>query len=198
MRSSAALAPAHAAGASSPGAWRPSCSHGRCGGVAASAVCISLSRCQARVSSLRAIAMVESAYLAVWRWPRGWRRSPGDRLAVCAAWFMAHRSHTEPCPGCARAGPSAPSRTRSASGRPSWPACGAAEPGDIADLGHHHQRGELPDAEQRRERLDPRVGLGVLVQLGVEPLGQPAPAECGLERYRGPCGQVRGFPRNDL
>ena len=44
--------------ASSPGAWRPSRLHGRRGGVPASAACISVSRCQARVSSLRAIAMV--------------------------------------------------------------------------------------------------------------------------------------------
>jgi hypothetical protein len=40
MRSSAALAPAHAARASSPGAQRPSRSHGRRGGVLASAGCI--------------------------------------------------------------------------------------------------------------------------------------------------------------
>jgi hypothetical protein len=58
MRSSAARAPAHAARASSPGAWRPSCLHDRCSGVLASAACICDSRCQARVSSLRAIAMV--------------------------------------------------------------------------------------------------------------------------------------------
>ena len=58
MRSSAALAPAHAARTSSPGAWRPSRLHGRRGGVLASAACKSLSRYQARVSSLRAIAMV--------------------------------------------------------------------------------------------------------------------------------------------
>jgi hypothetical protein len=44
--------------ASSPGAWRPSRLHGRRGGVLASAACISESRCQARVSSLREIAMV--------------------------------------------------------------------------------------------------------------------------------------------
>ena len=44
--------------AGAPGAWRPSCLHGRGGGVPASAGCISDSRCQARVSSLRATAMV--------------------------------------------------------------------------------------------------------------------------------------------
>ncbi len=44
--------------ASSPGAWRPSRLHGRRGGVLASAACISDSRCQARVSSLRETAMV--------------------------------------------------------------------------------------------------------------------------------------------
>ncbi len=44
--------------ASSPGAWRPSRLHGRRGGVLASAACSSASRCQARVSSLRATAMV--------------------------------------------------------------------------------------------------------------------------------------------
>ena len=37
---------------------RPSRFHGRRSGVLASAACISASRCQARVSSLRAIAMV--------------------------------------------------------------------------------------------------------------------------------------------
>jgi hypothetical protein len=39
-------------------AWRPSRHYGRRGGVLASAACIWLSRCQARVSSLRAVAMV--------------------------------------------------------------------------------------------------------------------------------------------
>ena len=88
-RSSAALAPAHAAGASVPGVWRPSRLHGRRGGVLASAGCIWSSRCQARVSSLRAIAMVANS---------------GDRLAVWAAWLSTQRSQAEPClsvpPGC--------------------------------------------------------------------------------------------------
>ena len=44
--------------ASSPGAWRPSRLHGRRGGVLASVACSSASRCQARVTSLRATAMV--------------------------------------------------------------------------------------------------------------------------------------------
>jgi hypothetical protein len=46
----------------------------------------------------------------------------------------------------------------------------AAEPGDVADLSHHDQRGELPDAGQRPEHLDPRVGDGSLVQLAVDPV----------------------------
>jgi hypothetical protein len=57
-RSSAAQAPAHAARTSVPGAWRPSRLHGCRGGAPAPAACMSESRCQARVSSLRAIAMV--------------------------------------------------------------------------------------------------------------------------------------------
>ena len=44
--------------ASSPGAWRPSRLHGRRSGVLASPGSISASRCQARVRSLREIAMV--------------------------------------------------------------------------------------------------------------------------------------------
>ena len=47
---------------------------------------------------------------------------------------------------------------------------GAAEPGDVADLGEHDQRGELADAGQRGQHLDPRVCLGVLAHLGVEPV----------------------------
>ena len=43
---------------SAPGAWRPSRLHGRRSGAFVSVACISLSRCQARVSSLRATAMV--------------------------------------------------------------------------------------------------------------------------------------------
>jgi hypothetical protein len=41
-----------------PGAWRPSRFHGRRSGVVVSVSCMPASRCQARVSSLRAIAMV--------------------------------------------------------------------------------------------------------------------------------------------
>jgi hypothetical protein len=44
------------------------------------------------------------------------------------------------------------------------------KPGDVADLGQHDQRGELPDARQRGQHLDPRVGLGVQAQLGVDPV----------------------------
>ena len=40
----------------------------------------------------------------------------------------------------------------------------------MSPISEHHQRGELPDAGQRPEHLDPRVGYGVLVQLAVEPL----------------------------
>jgi hypothetical protein len=47
---------------------------------------------------------------------------------------------------------------------------GTAEPADIADLGDHDQRGELPDAGQRPQHLDLRVSLGVLVQLPVDPV----------------------------
>jgi hypothetical protein len=55
---------------------------------------------------------------------------------------------------------------------PAGQLAGAAEPGDVTDLGHHDQRGELPDAEQRPQYLDPRVGLGAGVQLAVDPVGQ--------------------------
>jgi hypothetical protein len=41
-----------------PGAWRPSRLHGRRGGSFVLLACMSASRCQARVSSLREIAMV--------------------------------------------------------------------------------------------------------------------------------------------
>ncbi len=56
--------------------------------------------------------------------------------------------------------------------RPGGQLAGVGEPGDVADLGHHDQRGELPDAGQRPQCLDPQVGLGVLVQFAVEPAGQ--------------------------
>ncbi len=46
----------------------------------------------------------------------------------------------------------------------------AAEPADVADLGHHDQCGELPDPRQRPERLDSGIGPGVLVQLTVDPV----------------------------
>ena len=56
--------------------------------------------------------------------------------------------------------------------RPGGQLAGIGEPGDVADLGHHDQRGELPDAGQRPEHLDSRVGLGAGVQLPVDPAGQ--------------------------
>ena len=52
---------------------------------------------------------------------------------------------------------------------PAGQLAGAAEPGDAADLGHHDQGGELPDAGQRPEHRDPRVAPGVLVQPAVDP-----------------------------
>ena len=56
--------------------------------------------------------------------------------------------------------------------RPGGQLAGIGEPGDVADLGHHDQRGELPDAGQRPEHLDSRVGLGAGVQFPVDPAGQ--------------------------
>jgi hypothetical protein len=46
-----------------------------------------------------------------------------------------------------------------------------AEPGDVADLGQQDQRGERADAGQLGQDVDPRVGPGVLADLGVEPAG---------------------------
>ena len=97
----------------------------------------------------------------------------GDRLAVCAAWFMTHRSQAEPCSGDV---PVPDGQVRAAHGGsqpgPAGQLAGAGEPADIADLGEHHQGGELPDAGQRPQDLDPRIGLGAGVQLAVDPLGQ--------------------------
>jgi hypothetical protein len=94
-------------------------------------------------------------------------------LAVCAAWLRTYRSQAEPCSGDV---PVPDGQVRAADRRgqpgPAGQLAGAAEPGDVADLGQHDQRGELPDAGQRPEHLDPRVGLGVLVQLAVDPVGQ--------------------------
>ena len=59
---------------------------------------------------------------------------------------------------------------------PAGQLAGAAEPGDAADPGHHDQRGELPDAGQRPEHLDPRVASGVLVQPAVDPAGHRSQA----------------------
>ena len=53
--------------------------------------------------------------------------------------------------------------------RPAGQLAGTAEPGDVPDLGQHHQGGELPDARQRPQRLDPRVSDGAGVQLPVDP-----------------------------
>jgi len=96
----------------------------------------------------------------------------GDRLAVCAAWFMTHRSQAEPCPGDVPV----PDGQVRASHRRSQPGLAgqlarAGEPGDVPDLGEHHQRGELPDAGQR-------------------PAGPPAAA--AQDRRAGPC---RSSPR---
>ena len=55
---------------------------------------------------------------------------------------------------------------------PAGQLAGTAEPGDVTDLGQHHQRGELTDPGQRPQYLDPGVGLGVLVQLTVDPVDQ--------------------------
>jgi hypothetical protein len=69
---------------------------------------------------------------------------------------MTHRSHAEPCSGDV---PVPDFEVRAAHRRgqpgPAGQLAGAAEPGDVADLGHHDQRGELPDAGQRPEHLDP-------------------------------------------
>jgi hypothetical protein len=70
-----------------------------------------------------------SASLTVWRWPRSWRRSPGTawRSARLGSWPIAAR--LGPAWRCARAGLSGPSRARSGSARPSWPACGRLRTG---------------------------------------------------------------------
>jgi hypothetical protein len=52
---------------------------------------------------------------------------------------------------------------------PAGQLAGAAEAGDVADLGQHDQRGELADARQRHQHLGPRVCFRPLVQLAVEP-----------------------------
>ena len=82
-------------------------------------------------------------------------------------------------------------RLRAADGgsqpRPAGQLAGAAEPGDVADLGHHDQRGELPDPGQRPQHLDPRVAPGVLVQLAVDPVN-----------HRGQAIDHRQAVRNDL
>jgi hypothetical protein len=86
---------------------------------------------------------------------------------------MTHRSHAEPCSGDVPV-PDFEVRAPHRRGQPG-PAgqlAGAAEPGDVADLGEHDQRGELPDPGQRPEHFDQGVGLGVLVQLAVDPLDQ--------------------------
>jgi hypothetical protein len=43
----------------------------------------------------------------------------------------------------------------------------AGEAADVADLGQHHQRGELPDAGQRGQHLHPLVGLGACTRSGM-------------------------------
>ena len=57
----------------------------------------SVSRCQARVSSLRATAVV--AIFFPRRWAMAWKvaENCGERLAVCAASHNTRRSHAEPC-----------------------------------------------------------------------------------------------------
>ncbi len=47
---------------------------------------------------------------------------------------------------------------------------GRAEAGDVADLGEQDQRGERAHAGQLGEHLDPRVGLGPLAHLRVQPV----------------------------
>jgi hypothetical protein len=56
--------------------------------------------------------------------------------------------------------------------RPAGQLAGASEPADVADLGQHDQGGELSYPWQRGQRLDPRVSLGMLAQLAVDPVGQ--------------------------
>jgi hypothetical protein len=57
------------------------------------------SRCQARVSSLRAIAMVAILFPRRLAMAAQAAENSGDRLAVWAAWFMTCRSQAGPCPG---------------------------------------------------------------------------------------------------
>ena len=100
------------------------------------------------------------------------RRSPGT------AWRSARLVHDPPQPRRALLGdvPVPDFEVRAAHRRgqpgPGGQLAGAAEPGDVADLGQHDQRGELPGTGQRPQHLDPRVGPGAGVQLTVDPAGQ--------------------------
>ena len=131
----------------------------------------SVSRCQARARSLRAIAVV-AIFL------------PRRRAIACVGGGVVGVP-----PGGLRGlaqDPSQPRRAllgdvavpdgavRAADGRgepgPGGQLARRAEPGDVTDLGEDDQRGEVPDAGQLRQDLDPRVGPGALADLDIEPV----------------------------
>ena len=94
-------------------------------------------------------------------------------------------------------------RPRAAHGRgepgPAGQLAGASEAADVADLGEHDQGGELAHAGQRGQRPGPRVGLGVLAQLAVDPVGQrrqarPVTARAVGHDLAGNRGQPRARP----
>ena len=92
----------------------------------------------------------------------------GDRLAVCAAWLSTHRSQAEPCFEMCPCR-TARSEPRTVGVSPAQLASlRALGKRDVADLGHHHRGGELAGPGQCLEYLEPRVGFGVLAQLGVD------------------------------
>jgi len=109
---------------------------------------------------LPAVSMAIAATVVAWmlRPPVQGRRDPVHPVRGEPAVPSA------PVAACAVAFVSVPDlQVRVAYGRgqpgPAGQLAGAAEPGYVADLGHHDQRGELPDARQRPEHLDPRVGF---------------------------------------
>jgi len=167
--------PAHAAETSVPGAWRPS---------SGLRVCARLCRgcwfperpARRRAGGRRGSAACgrsrwwRSSSRAAWRSRRRQRRTPGT------AWRsgppgrpppLLHR----PLPGNV---PVADTQVRAADGRgqpgPAGQLADASEAGDVTDLSHDHQRGELPDAGQRCQGPDPRAGLRVPPQLAVDPV----------------------------
>src|SRR5690242_7690472 len=160
----------------------------------------SVSRCQARVSSLRATAVV--AIFFPRRWAMRWKVAAncGCRLAVWAASHSTQRSPTEPSfPDVPVVGDAVAAADGGGEPGPGRQLARRGEPAHVADLGEDDQRGERPYSRELGKDPDPRVGPGALADLAAGPvdgdLQRTGQRQVVIDHLAGGGGQLeRGEP----